>query len=171
MAGEISTKKIVLAIGLLAVLAGMATLLWLFMSADPDQQAPFLLKPDVNVNVPCDLSRQLCRVNLGEFALETTLSPAGLPELQPLQMTIRSDAESGVKFDSWFAWFEGRDMDMGRHFFRVPVGRSSSDGVEMSGMIPVCSVDRQMVWRLAVQFRHNHQLYRLNYELQSTHDS
>mgnify|MGYP006981144730 FL=1 len=67
------------------------------------------------------------------------------------------------------AWLEGRDMDMGRHYFQF-LERVEADYEVLRGhgMIPFCSIDRNMAWRLVVEYDLRESHRQLIFELDKT---
>lgn len=99
--------------------------------------------------VQCPLHEKVCSVNLGGGLLTIQLSPNGLPALQPLTLGLSS---SDILLHKTEAWVDGKDMDMGRHYFEPQdISVQAENGVQtqsFKGMIPLCSIDQNMIWRL-----------------------
>jgi len=98
----------------------------------------------------CPLLEQNCSVNLaGGIQLDIALSPKGLPTLEPLELRISSSSTALDQIQDIQIWFEGRDMDMGLHYFNLIF---LNDQIVGKGMIPICTIDASMVWQLNVAF-------------------
>ena len=134
--------KVWLVLGVSALLC-LALYLGLKTSSDLSASA-LLATPPVYIR-DCAPSRAICSVQLGSITLQIQLQPPGLPAMVPL--TLRVEAESLADVQMVRAWFEGRDMDMGRHDL-APIPESDTTAIMWSGVIPVCSVNPQMVWQL-----------------------
>lgn len=128
---------------------------------------PLHVEPDQRVSVHCPLQAQACRVHLGDLVLELSLSPKGLPALETLSLEISSLTPSSPALTNFKAWFEGRDMEMGHHVFnRVSVPNNT---IRAETMIPVCSIDSKMIWRLNIDFDYADKYTRLQFDLSSDH--
>jgi hypothetical protein len=105
----------------------------------------------------CHFERGWCEVALSEASiLRFHLSPPGLPAMEPLTLSITSSDNLDHIASSVRVWFEGVDMNMGQHFM-LPVPENSLGNISGSvsqlsftGMIPVCTIDEKMIWRLVV---------------------
>ena len=65
------------------------------------------------------------------------------------------------------AWFEGRDMEMGRHFLSFQ-GNDLDDDANFllaKGMIPVCTIDPDMPWRLVINFEYQGEVLQVNFDV------
>lgn len=95
----------------------------------------------------CSPSRGACSVSLDATTIQVELQPSGLPAMVPLTLRVGVSSQVGVQLLR--AWFEGRDMDMGRHEL-TPLNQddASGAGIMLRGVIPVCSVNPMMVWQL-----------------------
>jgi len=130
----------------------------------------------------CHFEHGLCELELSNaVSLSFHLTPIGIPAMESLYLTIAGlegfdDAHRMLK-----VWFEGKDMYMGQHFM-LPVQQQAaqeltnlSNSITLSGMIPVCSVDENMRWRLVVElpleqeksitFLENHRRQQIHFEL------
>ena len=154
---------IVLPLGAIAALLFLAD--WSPRYQEPNIQSV----PDHLINVDCDLSTKVCPIRLGDLSMTLSLNPAGLPALTSLQLSISERSSAIEEAQSWSVWFVGRDMDMGRHLMTLApqVGaekgeyaESGVDSMQYTGMIPVCTVDRSMMWLLNIQFAWRSELYR-----------
>ena len=124
----------------------------------------FLLRQELHnpvikvIQSDCHFEHGLCELELSEaVSLSFQLTPNGTPAMEPLYLTIAGlegfdDAHRVLK-----VWFEGKNMYMGQHFM-LPVQEPAAKGIahlndalSLRGMIPVCSVDENMVWRLVVE--------------------
>lgn len=99
----------------------------------------------------CDPSRETCSVSLDSVLLRIQLLPAGLPAMEPL--TLQVGVESPYDIQLLSAWFEGRDMDMGRHELASSHEYDEPDVMTLRGVIPVCSVNPKMVWQLKMRWK------------------
>lgn len=110
------------------------------------------LHPEVSVsrNITCSLTSGSCEIPIAGGSISVNLRPRSLPALKPLTIEVKSP--NGLGQDS-VLWFEGRDMEMGQHHLSA-----SKDGENVqvyNGMIPVCSVDQDMIWQLHVVAKFN----------------
>jgi hypothetical protein len=105
-----------------------------------------------------------------DLVLQISLQPNGLPVLEPLKLTISKSGGKAEQLSDVAAWFRGLDMDMGQHPFLFKNGTSlSSDAISASGMIPICSIDPNMVWRLTVQFKYLDVWAQVLFDLKAKH--
>ena len=116
----------------------------------------------------CSLEKTSCVVNLKDnHKIIFNLEPKGLPVMELLTLSIEglSDSQNILKI-----WFEGMGMSMGTHFM-LPVSNNNDSFnnylTNFKGMIPVCSIDAQMLWLLNVQFKHKSQLYLVQFQLKT----
>jgi len=135
--------------------------------------------PDQVINVPCPLQLQACRIRVGDLALALSLSPRGLPALTTLSLQIKPLEPLLSPLTQFEAWFEGRDMEMGKHYFKqtfgqksgqeasVPETPSNKNTIHATAMIPACSIDPMMIWRLNIEFVHQDKRSRLRFEMSS----
>jgi hypothetical protein len=154
----------------IALPLGVIVVLLFLAERSPHYQAANIQSvPDHLIKVDCDLSIKDCPIRLGDLSMTLSLNPTGLPALTPLQLSISKPSPSIEEARSWSVWFVGRDMDMGRHLMTpAPIegaeqGGHSGSGInsmQYTGMIPVCTVDRSMMWLLNVQFAWRSELYR-----------
>lgn len=106
----------------------------------------------------CSPSRGSCPVSVHSTTLQIQLQPPGLPAMVPLILHIGGETLDEVQLLR--AWFEGRDMAMGRHEL-VPLKQDDGAGVIMlRGVIPVCTVNPKMMWqlKLLLQIQNTQQL-------------
>ena len=83
--------------------------------------------------------------------------------MEPVFLSI-AGLSGSLKFHK--AWFEGRDMNMGKHFL-LPVNEDNSDIPDLTvlkGLIPVCHIDSSMIWRLVVEFQYKEGVIQLYFE-------
>lgn len=141
--------------------------------------SPAELRVDHMVRTTCSASQQPCRLNLGSKHLSLSISPSGLPALEVLNLQLRVSGFGGNAPAQ--VWFQGRDMDMGLHYFSATTAPLMSetvateevdDGVleKFQGMIPVCGIDRDMIWLLNVQYQHGGEVWRFVIELNAQHN-
>ena len=148
-----------------ACLMLVAVLLYLviFVSTNAPSKT---LSVDHFARVHCPLSQETCSLSLGKRQLRVALSPLGLPAMEPLSLALEA-----VGFDlnsDALIWFEGRDMNMGQHFFlSAPVVENRPTQADFQGMIPICGIDTNMVWLLNVQIEHAEERFRFVFELSS----
>jgi len=146
-----------------ACIALVVALLTLFFFASEDAP-PKSASVDHLARVHCPLSQEACSLHLGHRQLKVALSPLGLPAMEPLTLALEAigfDLTSDV-----LVWFEGRDMNMGQHFFSsVPEVKNTTTQANFQGMIPICGIDANMVWLLNVQLEQNEEQVRFVFEL------
>lgn len=115
----------------------------------------------------CSLNHSSCSVEvLDSLVINFDLLEKDLPALEPLQVVIKGapDVES-IKI-----WFEGRDMNMGQHFL-IPVSNEQTilnESMIFKGMIPICGIDKQMVWRLVTEILSQNTRVKIQFDLQAT---
>lgn len=111
---------------------------------------------DLYFSSECDLNSTSCSLHLAEqFMLTFRLKPKKIVPLERFELLISSDNESFDQIEALAIWFEGRDMDMGRQYLRPLKGlNNAGSSLLAQGMIPVCTVDPDMVWRLVVEFNY-----------------
>ena len=122
---------------------------------------------DQLVHVNCPLKRQTCLINLGaDFKLEVSLSPEGFPAMEPLVLQLKSSRINFKQIKHFSAFFEGRDMEMGKH--SLSLSKPLESGVLLAkGLIPLCPMDPNMVWRLNIQFEYQEKMTSLQFEISS----
>lgn len=117
----------------------------------------------------CALNRGACVVTAGDTEIELSFDPADVPPLEPLLLTVQLPDHIGA--GDILLWFEGRDMDMGRHFLSATGEVKPVSGDLMmhtfNGMIPVCTVDESMVWAFHVRLTVENQVHEHVFELTS----
>jgi len=101
-------------------------------------------------------------------------SARSFPIGSSLSDSILSSSDSKSKpgnklseLENILAWFEGRDMNMGQHFILFSTENDMNSRINGTGMIPVCTIDENMVWRLIVQFTYQGQAMRVEFDLSS----
>jgi len=119
------------------------------------------------VHVNCPLKKQSCLINLGkDFKLEVSLSPKGFPAMEPLILQLKSSQIDFKQIKHFSAFFEGRDMEMGKH--SLSLSKPLESGVLLAkGLIPLCPMDPNMVWRLNIQFEYQEKMTSLQFEISS----
>ncbi len=125
---------------------------------------------DQRIHTQCKTDTS-CYLNLTrQLKLGVDIEPKSLPVLTPLSIRIQPQLQDIDDFQITHAWFEGRDMDMGKHFLDI---RATEDQVWLlNGMIPVCTVDRAMIWRLVIRYTLDGLLTELQIDLgASEHDA
>lgn len=118
----------------------------------------------------CPLHTESCLLLISESErLELSLSPPNLPSFKRLELNIKSERMPASNMRNLRAWLEGRDMDMGRHYFQF-LERVEADYEVLRGhgMIPFCSIDRNMAWRLVVEYDLRESHRQLIFELDKT---
>jgi len=123
---------------------------------------------DQTYHSQCALQFQDCSLHLSkDIHLVMSMLPKGLPALEKLSLKISSQESDITQFRNVVIWLEGRDMNMGKHFFQLNARQTGSQVLHARGMIPVCSVDDSMVWRLVAQFSYGGSNVRINLDLQA----
>jgi hypothetical protein len=120
----------------------------------------------------CSLEKKSCIVSLKDnHEIIFNLEPKGLPVMELLSLSVDGISVEGLSNaqNMLKVWFEGRDMSMGRHFMLPASNNDVSFNVapKFKGMIPVCSIDTEMVWLLNAQFIHQSLLYQVQFQLQT----
>jgi len=124
-------------------------------------------QPDSLIKVDCNLSEVACPIRMGELQFEVAMTPKGLPVLEPIRLAIKGQTPV-IDASQWLVWFEGRDMEMGRHIL-VPSDDASQSQKSFLGIIPVCTVDENMVWLLNVQLSADNTVRRFVFAMTSDH--
>ena len=156
--------KQILSVALLLIFA----LLFVLVFYSKDQSKENSAHVDQVVHVNCPLASQACNINLNEnVKFEVSLSPSGFPALEPLVLQLKSSLINFKEINNFSAFFEGRDMEMGKHTLALntPVEISS---LIAKGVIPLCPMDPNMVWRLVIQFEFQNKVTSLEFELPSS---
>jgi hypothetical protein len=107
----------------------------------------------------CHFDQGICQQVLSDSqVLHFKLSPPDAPPMEPLTLRVSGISGIHLQANDIKVWFEGRDMSMGQHYM-LPVVHHTQEASEVlleertfKGMIPICSVDESMVWRLVVEF-------------------
>ena len=114
----------------------------------------------------CFIENKPCLISLPHISdLSIHLSQIPVPAMEQITLTV-----SGIPKDqlSLKIWFEGKDMDMGKHYL-LPLPNKGNKGMdavtEFTGMIPVCSLDNNMVWLLIVELSNQDLLFRVRFPL------
>lgn len=102
--------------------------------------------------------------------LNIRIEPLEIVPLERFRIHLSSPIESSLDdISDLIVWVKGRDMDMGKHILtQASQGNDLTQGVSLTGMIPVCTVDDDMVWRLVVSFMHKGKLVHVNLDLKTT---
>ena len=91
------------------------------------------------------------------------LLPKGLPAMAPLVLSITG---LGNVKESLKVWFEGKNMHMGMHYMLPATNKSQLyDQKVFQGMIPVCSIDEEMVWLLNVDIPIQNHIFNIQFQL------
>jgi hypothetical protein len=82
---------------------------------------------------------------------------------------MSSDINAIAQIEGLKLWLEGRDMDMGRHYL-IPQERidDADTSILSQGMIPVCTVDPDMVWRMVVVFNYQGKRMQIHFDVPVT---
>lgn len=124
-------------------------------------------KPDYNFSSDCDISADDCRLHLfNDLELRLQVSPSEIKALERFQLKLHTMNNAGAELSNLVAWVEGRDMDMGQHFLSSKAELANE--FVLSGMIPICTVDAEMVWRLVVNFEFQGKTIRLDFDLKTS---
>jgi len=119
-------------------------------------------------HLTCPLQEQTCTLHLADdLTVSFDLLPKGLPVLQLLEFSLSSSQNNINQLENIVAWFEGVDMDMGRHFIAFPSDSPDEYVTKGQGMIPICTIDSRMTWRLTIQFSYKTKLTQINFDLRS----
>ena len=113
----------------------------------------------------CELGLIACAVKVPSYDrdLSIQLFPFPVRALEPVYLKVRNSHPDITIVKSWF---EGVDMDMGRHFF-IPDKKSSDENLQaFKGMIPVCTLDENMDWKLMLEMKVDSVLYTFQFNLQ-----
>jgi hypothetical protein len=103
---------------------------------------------------------------LDEFDMSIEVKPKVVEALDRFHVQISVPSKESKEVSNLLAWVEGRDMDMGRHFLSQPKKDADlSQGVSLSGMIPICTIDVNMVWRMVLSFTYRDKLIHLHLDL------
>jgi len=115
----------------------------------------------------CLLDKKTCVVTLlDNQKIVFSLEPKGLPVMEIMTLSINGFHEAKKKIK---IWFEGKDMNMGTHFM-LPVSNeieSKDNSYHFRGMIPVCTIDSDMVWFLNAEFMEKSRFYQVRFKLKT----
>ncbi len=118
------------------------------------------------ISSTCQLDRRSCVVSLpNNQEISFTLQPKRLLVMEMLSMRVDGfDSNMKIKI-----WFEGRDMEMGKHYMQPVSNKSESlpSTILYKGMIPVCSLNPQMIWVLNAEFMHENHLILVQFQLKA----
>lgn len=150
-------RKLIVAAGFICVLISL-----LFYSDSKNKVA--IIKTPIHSD--CSLEKIPCEISLPNgLALLFNLEPKGLPVMDPLVLTI-----NGLEFieEPLKVWFEGKSMNMGIHYMLPsPISSRVPGEYIFNGMIPVCSIDKNMVWLLNVDVPIKSQVFNIQFQLKS----
>jgi len=152
-----SSNRFVFLFGALALLC-LLLIIWLlpYQSSDSSQTRI----ADQVVYLSCDVSENPCVLNLPQqLKMTLSVSPAGMPALKPLAFQLKIEAQPVSPLTLEAGWLNGKTMDMGRHF--LTLHQQTNRQWELQGMIPVCTVDPEMVWQMTLQYRYQDTLTEL----------
>ena len=108
----------------------------------------------------CALNEESCDVSVFGQPVTLSLLPIGLPTMAPLTLTIK---DKGLDLDDVMIWIDGKNMDMGRHFFQP---ESEKQGARTyKGMIPLCTLGDDMVWEMSIVFSMDGQSLQYDFEM------
>lgn len=96
-------------------------------------------------------------------SLQFDLSPKGLPVMESLELSVTGlgELKNPLKI-----WFEGKSMYMGMHYMLQSATKSQFPGQKIfQGIIPVCSVDQEMVWLLNVDVPYKNQMLNIQFRM------
>ena len=126
-------------------------------------------KVDLTFNSECLYEKGDCVLHLAKsLKLNVKSTPSEIRALERFQLSVSVPGSEAAEITELIVWVEGRDMDMGKHFLNLPeAGFSLHDGVSVSGVIPVCTIDVNMVWRLVMSFKHRGKLINVNLDLKT----
>ena len=118
--------------------------------------------------IACPLQQEVCTVSVADQQFDLRLTPHGLPSMTTLQLELMSKTAALSELSQFQAWFEGRDMDMGRQPL-VLDNTVGANRIVAQGIIPMCHMDAGMVWLLNINFRYQNSDIRLLFEMSSDH--
>ncbi len=152
---------------LVLVMALLGLAFFLFSTEDPVLAEP--KSPDYSFNSECSLNTNDCLLHLAEsLDINFRISPEEIRALERFDLKVSVSGQASEKVSGLIAWLEGRDMDMGTHFLSLSESTfEAQKPLIFSGVIPVCSIDDDMVWRLVVSFVYGGQVMQVNFELQT----
>jgi hypothetical protein len=94
------------------------------------------------------------------------INPAAIEPLERFQITLSIVSNEPDALEDPLAWVEGRDMEMGQHFMSGFGNKiDPKTEVVLTGMVPICTVDANMVWRFVLDFRYQGKLIRVHSDL------
>ena len=132
-------------------------------------------EPTKNLNIiksHCHFENGICEHELHKnLHLRFEFIPADLPAMEPFILLISTLSGEQIRSGNIKIWFEGRDMNMGQHFMlpaqdqiRETV-KSGPEVLAFKGMIPVCTVDADMVWRLIIELSHAGSMQQIHFDI------
>ena len=114
------------------------------------------------IHSDCSLQKMPCKVFMpdGQMLL-FVIEPNSLPAMEPLRLSVTGGA---ILKNPFKVWFEGKNMNMGRHYMLLDHNKNQAfDKKIFKGMIPVCSIDNEMVWLLNVEVALKNQLFKIQF--------
>lgn len=155
----------------IVILIGVASFLYLMDKPEPANNVTI-------IQSNCHFDNGVCSLELSEhLKFRVQLMPVDLPAMEPVFLTLTKVSKDQQVSGSFRVWFEGRDMNMGQHFMLPsphPLGNAlsssavsgdSAESLFFKGMIPVCSVDENMVWRLIIEHTEADSKQQIHYEI------
>lgn len=112
------------------------------------------------VYLSCTFIRGECRAEQDGMTWHLSLSPSHFPALERLSLSVQVPAQFRVQQ----LYFEGANMEMGRHFIQE-LKQRTANRYAGKGMIPVCSVDSEMAWQLVAVVEHDSGLLKVIWPL------
>lgn len=154
---SLAVRNLIVASGLICILVFFSLLLY----KNNKHEVPILRTTILSL---CPLERMPCKIFMpGGQTLEFDIAPKGLPVMEPLMLNVKG---VGNDNNSMVAWFEGKSMNMGKHYmFPATIKSQLPDQKVLQGMIPVCSIDKEMVWLLNVDIPIQNQIYNIQFQL------
>ena len=151
-------RNLIVASGLICILALVSTLVY----NNNKNEAPIVT---TTILSECPLEKMSCIISIPNGqTLSFHLEPKGLPVMEPLMLSVAG--LGAIKKSALKVWFEGKSMNMGVHYMLpAPINNKFSDQMIFKGMIPVCSIDKEMVWLLNVDISINSQAFKIQFQL------
>lgn len=112
----------------------------------------------------CPLEKMPCKISIPNGQSFTfDLVPKGLPVMESLALSVTG--LEGVK-EPLKVWFEGKNMYMGMHYMLpVLIKPQLHDQQDFQGIIPVCSLDKEMVWLLNFDIPIKNNVFNIQFQL------
>jgi hypothetical protein len=148
----------------IGTISAVSILFLVFFLTSNNNNEPKQVKTEIQSD--CLLEKKSCRImlpNSQEFIFN--IEPKVIPAMELFTLSIE---RLGKEPKAFKVWLEGKDMNMGSHYMLpVPSAENLTEIQEFQGMIPVCSVDKNMIWLLKIEIPSDDQFFQIQFHLQT----